>query len=51
MIGPTNYWIALAPNKPLQRPEVDKVYGRGRGRPAPKQVRRTRALKGYWPPA
>jgi hypothetical protein len=36
---------ARAPKKPLQRSGVDNVLGRGRGRPAPKQVWRARVLK------
>jgi hypothetical protein len=35
----------MAPyNNPLQRSGMDKVLGRGRGRPAPKQVMRARVL-------
>jgi hypothetical protein len=38
------------PHKPLQRFVLDKVLGRGRERPAPKQVIRARVL-GHTSPA
>jgi hypothetical protein len=40
-----------APDKPLQRSGLDKLPGRGRGRPAPKQVLRARVLMRLWPAA
>jgi hypothetical protein len=40
-----------APNKPLQRSELDKVPGRGRGIVVLEQVMRARVLKRVWPVA
>ena len=38
-------------NKPLQRSGIDKVLGRGRRCPAPKQVVLARVLMAQWPAA
>ena len=41
----------VTPNKPLKRPGMDKVPGRGRGGGVLEQVLRARVLKGQWPAA
>jgi hypothetical protein len=38
-------------NSPLQRFEIDKVLGRGRGYAATKQLLRALVLTRQWPPA
>ena len=38
----------MPPDKPLQRSGIDKVLGRRRGSPAPKQVMFARVLKPQW---